>query len=168
MHKLVKVNEGYVLLDEESNEIGQTFGKFKGKKLSLKNCQAIENDYDLDELAVDSSKKVGYGYEPIAMEFFKRGFMSAMELREGKKYSEEDVLKELNKLMAVPSSTLDTLTDDNDMVTMKWFNQSPQPKEWSVEVETIQYGIGNDENGRPVFDTRYVLDSDGCLILKRI
>jgi hypothetical protein len=48
--KLIKTHDGYILEDAKKNTIGQTFGKFKGKKLSIKNCQEIERGYDLDEL----------------------------------------------------------------------------------------------------------------------
>ena len=38
-------------------------------------------------------------------------------------YSEEEVLKHLNHLIMMPSSKLDKFTDDDEMVTMKWFEQ---------------------------------------------
>jgi hypothetical protein len=40
-----------------------------------------------------------------------------------KKYSEKEVLEQLNILMSLPSSTLDKFTDDNGNITMKWFEQ---------------------------------------------
>jgi hypothetical protein len=39
------------------------------------------------------------------------------------KYSEDEVLEQLNILMSLPSSTLDKFTDDNGKITMKWFEQ---------------------------------------------
>jgi hypothetical protein len=39
------------------------------------------------------------------------------------KYSEEEVLEHLNHLIMMPSSKLDKFTNDEEMVTMKWFNQ---------------------------------------------
>jgi len=39
------------------------------------------------------------------------------------KYSEEEVLEHLNRLLLMPNSELDTFTDDNEMITMKWFEQ---------------------------------------------
>jgi hypothetical protein len=39
------------------------------------------------------------------------------------KYSEEEVLEQLNTLMLLPSSTLDKFTDKNGNITMKWFEQ---------------------------------------------
>jgi hypothetical protein len=46
------------------------------------------------------------------------------------------------------------------------FIESIQQTERDVEIETIQYGLGNDEDGRPVFETRNLLDENECLILK--
>jgi hypothetical protein len=39
------------------------------------------------------------------------------------KYSEEEVLEQLNILMSLPSSTLDKFTDNNGNITLKWFEQ---------------------------------------------
>jgi hypothetical protein len=38
-------------------------------------------------------------------------------------YSEEEVLEHLNHLIMMPSSKLDEFTNDEEMVTMKWFEQ---------------------------------------------
>jgi hypothetical protein len=38
-------------------------------------------------------------------------------------YSEEEVLEHLNKLLLMPNSELDTFTDDNEMMTNKWFEK---------------------------------------------
>jgi hypothetical protein len=40
-----------------------------------------------------------------------------------KMYSEEEVLEHLNHLIMMPSSKLDEFTNDEEMVTMKWFEQ---------------------------------------------
>lgn len=56
--KLIKTQDGYILEDAKKNTIGQTFGKFKGKKLSIKNCQEIERGYDLDELVNEWNVKI--------------------------------------------------------------------------------------------------------------
>lgn len=56
--KLIKTQDGYILEDAKNNPIGQTFGKFKGKKLSIKNCQEIERGYDLDELVNEWNVKI--------------------------------------------------------------------------------------------------------------
>jgi hypothetical protein len=38
-------------------------------------------------------------------------------------WSEKEVLEQLNHLMTMPSSILDKFTNDEEMVTMKWFSQ---------------------------------------------
>jgi hypothetical protein len=71
--------------------------------LSLKNCQAIELGYDLDELANEKYpiQNTGTMFMPnthevnnvFRQEGFKAGFQKALELMGDKKYSEEDVRK---------------------------------------------------------------------------
>jgi hypothetical protein len=39
------------------------------------------------------------------------------------KYSEEEVLEQLNHLMTMPSSKLDEFTDNNGKITIKFFEQ---------------------------------------------
>jgi len=39
-------------------------------------------------------------------------------------YSEEEVLEHLNILIMMPSTKLDEFTDDKEMVTIKWFENS--------------------------------------------
>ena len=51
--KLIKTDEGFNLCipHETTNEfIASTDGMYTEHKLSLKNCQAIERGYDLDEI----------------------------------------------------------------------------------------------------------------------
>jgi len=36
---------------------------------------------------------------------------------------EEEVLEHLNLLYSMKNSTVDTFTDNNDRITMKWFEQ---------------------------------------------
>ena len=165
--KLIKDIDGYWLDISDDNISKRQLSDFG--QLSIKNCEAIANGYDLDELAnkftehfntldvVKSDIQVGY----------KAGFQKALEIIGDKKYSEEDVLKELNKLNTMPTSTLDTFTDDGEMVTMKWFEQSLQRTEWDVEIVTKRYtdvhdGFNLESKREPK------LDSDGCLILKKI
>ena len=141
--KLIKRGEGFILLDDKSNEIGQTFGKFKGKKLSIKNCQAIENGYDLDELADKYSDKWD-AFTDDRFDAFKQGFQKAMELMEGKKYSEEDIEK------AFDAGWIQRQNEEGSHYeALDNFIQSLHPKEWEVEILEE-------------------LDKDGCLILKRI
>jgi hypothetical protein len=180
--KLIKNNSDgwvhYYLKDENGITIGTTkypfppelnrIAKSKGVelvKLSLKNCKAIECGYDLDELVESKYPNFyneDYEYdseaEMLRDEYKSRGFREGakaiLEILGDKKFSDADVKLAIN------------LAWDDDNLTTTEIIQSLQQTEWEVEVGTIEYGIGNDENGRPVFDTRYRLDSDGCLILK--
>lgn len=38
-------------------------------------------------------------------------------------YSYEEVLEQLNLLYGMKNSLVDTFTDENDYITMKWFEQ---------------------------------------------
>jgi len=54
--KLIKTGNQYLLRSESGDVLGITGGSTDGSKLSLKNCQAIERGYDLDELAIECMK----------------------------------------------------------------------------------------------------------------
>jgi hypothetical protein len=160
--KLIKDNDGYWLDISDDGITKRPLSDFG--QLSIKNCQVIERGYDLDELAEKNTSDCdASGCYPE--DVFKKGFKKALEIRADKKYSEEDVLKELNKLNTMPNSILDTFTDDGEMVTMKWFEQSLQRTEWDVEIETTQIPADRAPGG---WDILPKLDSDGNLILKRI
>jgi hypothetical protein len=169
----------YYLVDENNDTIATTDSVMLKaceyvKKLSLKNCEAIERGYDLDELASERlstrfDENSGY-HKFVFVEAYKEGFQKALEILGDKKFSEEDVLKELNKLNTMPNSTLDTFTDDGEMVTMKWFEQSLQQTEWdvSVEIEQLATFTSMPKEGEKRLSEKPKLDSNGCLILKRL
>ena len=157
--KLVKTGNDYILYSKDKTVLGITSGTIEGRMLSLKNCQAIENGYDLDELAVLSTKEETtiVGNQKMAQGFIK-GFQKALELLGDKKYSEEDV----------KNVYLNSFKHE-------WFGdciKSLQQTEWDVEVEMecvmgCQNLILNGENSVCCGDKKPKLDADGCLILKR-
>ena len=51
--KLIKKKDGWYNLYQDNIGIGSTHSELQGYKLSLKNCQAIECGYDLDEWEVE-------------------------------------------------------------------------------------------------------------------
>ena len=53
----------------------------------------------------------------------KEYWFNKFQEQDKNKYSEDEVLEQLNILMSLPSSTLDKFTDDNGNITMKWFEQ---------------------------------------------
>ena len=154
----------YYLVDVNTNDTVATTDKvllkeYDGymKKLSLKNCDAISNGYDLDELGLDYYKLV-FGNTKS----YKDGFQKALELMGNKKFSEDDVRKAIEFGMKSYHSWYDRNEDE--------FIQSLQQTEWDVEIEMEQYVKYVPKSLATVYPTggvRPKLDADGCLILKR-
>jgi hypothetical protein len=172
--KLVKLglSEGYRLDDLNGNYIASTLN---GKnKLSLKNCEAIENGYDLEELAKESVNEVkeehtDFTFKEIYMSFFKEGFQKALEILGDKKFSEKDMSKAWSEGY---HRKVDEL-NGNGLRYFDKFIQSLQQTEWNVIVEMEcpeckEYGyISECRNECNKKFTQPKLDADGCLILKR-
>ena len=163
--KLVKLGEDDYILHVNNKP-------FAYKNLSLKNCQAIENGYDLDELAgeyankelnVELTSKAGnfYGFSSS----FKEGFQKALEILGDKKFSEEDVKKTLYLKNGFDKDGFSFYKSDEEII------QSLQQTEWDVVIEMEAYHDGDFINDGKTHiieaKLRYRLDSDGCLILKR-
>jgi hypothetical protein len=173
--KLIKLelSEGYRLDDLNGNYIASTLN---GKnKLSLKNCEAIANGYDLDELAVLSTKEETtiVGNQKMAQGFIK-GFQKALEILGDKKFSEEDVKKTLYLKNGFDKDGFSFYKSDEEII------QSLQQTEWDVEIVMEKCGYCEgcnkagmlhcahaDSCGFPIETERPKLDVDGCLILIR-
>jgi hypothetical protein len=147
--KLIKRSNGrfdlYKIEDvDQLNTIASSFDNPKGK-LSLKNCQAIELGYDLDELVKEDFFRGKYQYHLANnhLEFFKVGFQKALEILGDKKFSEDDILKAIEMYYEKGKIFIEII-------------QSLQQTEWDVEVETHPR------------EWIKKLDEDGCLILKKI
>lgn len=176
--KLIKQETHYHLaFDKEI--VGSTHKIIADKyKLSLKNCQAIERGYDLDELAyeydLDTIENV-YGQ----VKAFKAGFQKALEILGDKKFSEEDVMLGWDAGI-MSKSIVDNnwtslirskkLLEHRESYQRDLKPSSLQQTEWEVEIEMECPKTGCDiecdincyePNKKPK------LDSDGCLILKR-
>ena len=167
---LIKDEDGYNLMI-----YGRTFATtdFRGvhpsansateHKLSLNNCQSIENGYDLDELGreacnitdplrLDSQK---YKQDPYFRIGFNKGFQKAMEILGDKKFSKYDMLDFAEFFM--------NLTDKSKPFQKLKDWESLQQNSWDVEVE--QELIQSSIQGEAIWELK--LDKDGCLILKR-
>jgi hypothetical protein len=159
--KLIKREDGLYFLHDEN-------GKLIYGKLSLKNCQAIERGYDLDELVNDYDiRRPFMRIDKKHQKMYKEGFQKALEILGDKKFSEEDFKK------IIHWSTL----DEDVRLSEEELFKSLQQTEWGVEIEMIcphpedtyrcglQYGCDTEcyhPNKIPY------LDSEGCLILKKI
>ena len=145
--KLIKTDVNFLLEDDKGVVIASTSLNKEGLSLSQKNCQAIENGYGLDELAM------GYDlYENInfvgQMRAYKAGFQKALEILGDKKFSEEVMRMAFFHVQNEP--------------TFDEFIQSLQQTEWDVEVVMVP-AMSN--NGNVYYGDIPKLDENGCLIL---
>jgi hypothetical protein len=175
---LAKTGNDYILYSKDNNVLGITSGTIEGRKLSLHNCEDIERGYDLENLSRERlstrfDENSGY-HKFVFVEAYKEGFLKAMEILGDKKFS----VKDMEKLMF---ATIE-FTEQKEGETypfLKSFIQSLQPKEWDVEIQMenkqqLTNGYKNQPDNVIGFITAYEnvvvpkLDSDGCLILRRI
>ena len=174
--KLKKIGNEYKLYAQDDSCIATTH-ESPYKKLSIKNCEAIANGYDLNELAreacditdplrLDSQK---YKQDPYFKIGFNKGFQKTLEILGDKKFSEEDIRNAMERVWYWHEDS-----QDKDCPTLYELIpkhiQSLQQNEWDVEIEMEQYVKYVPKSLATVFPTggvRPKLDSDGCLILKR-
>lgn len=176
--KLIKVDDIYRLLREDNLIIGTTDKEYQKAfsdhcdLLSLKNCQAIENGYDLDELAVECMKntinqETGSDTHRLSLMLgFKKGFQKALEILGDKKFTEEDMIR----LFDLGFNTGVGWENGEDKINLKEHIQSLQT-EWDVEVveQCLDPNCdGINRKGDCVTTGKLKLDADGCLILKRV
>ena len=168
--KLVKTGNDYILYSKDNSVLGITSGTMEGRMLSLKNCQTIENGYDLDEVVEDIVKTIvpndrgediWYG---TSMAVGKLCFKTALEILGDKKFSEEDIRNAMERVWYWHEDN-----QDKDCPTLYELIpkhiQSLQQTEWDVEIVMDRVSADRAPNGWDEFPK---LDEDGCLILKRI
>ena len=131
-------------------------------KLSIKNCEAIELGYDLDELADEYYKQFD-NLPVIRYNAYTAGFQKALEVNSDKRFTLKEMVECWNKV----------LTFQDHKETLGEYVQSLQQTEWDVEVEMecvmgCQNLILNGENSVCCGDKKPKLDPDGCLILRRM
>ena len=131
-------------------------------KLSIKNCEAVENGYDLDELSIANANEIkerwhlGEEWSTARIGFIK-GFQKAMELMEGKKYNRQDVIHALTYGV---SESKKKRTHSQILEEYRGTHLIEQT-EWEVEIDMT-------EDWYDGFKSIPKLDKNGCLILKRI
>lgn len=158
--KLIKTSNGIYDLFEGTRFISTTDSPDgTANKLSLKNCQAIELSYDLEELADEFAKtKSSHStFQNTHKRDFREGFQKALELMGDKKFSEFlDKEKELG------------ISDIKTIERIQWYYNTyfdkSQQTEWDVEIE--MENVMHDYNGNISLGAKFKLDADGCLILK--
>jgi hypothetical protein len=161
--KLIKTKSTYHLV--VNNKIIASMGDSDGKlqKLSLKNCEAIANGYDLDELVEDNFKGLRACIEDqdIAEFYISLVKTTITEILGDKKFTKED----MGRIM-VYGYDKSTENEYLSRIPFDEYIQSLQQTEWDVEVETEEKRIGGIK-GYGEYEIVPKLDADGCLILKR-
>jgi len=168
--KLIKTGNDYLLRDSNDEVLAITSGTVKGRMLSLKNCQAIERGYDLDELAKEGVKfhEQDEIHRPNSEHLYKKGFQKALS-----------ILGDNRELIIKLNDLLDGLNSFKYLVKASYLHfdceeiiKSLQKNEWKVEIEMEkEVGTKLHDDGREFFWTDSIkpkLDADGCLILKRL
>lgn len=169
--KLIKTSNGIYDLFEGTRFISTTDSPDgTANKLSLKNCQAIELSYDLEELADEFAKtKSSHStFQNTHKRDFREGFQKALELMGDKKFSEKDMINfAIWVFLELGSNTGKNRT--NEQLLSEWI--SLQQTEWDVEIieECLDKDYdGVDRKGDCITTGKPKLDAEGCLILKRI
>ena len=182
---LVKTGEEYILYSKDKTVLGITSGTIEGRKLSKQNCEDIERGYDLENLSRERlstrfNENSGY-HKFVFVEAYKEGFLKAMEILGDKKFTEKELAMlfayghqiGMNDVLAIQSqhSPQPMPKPDSDKLRDELI-QSLQQTEWDVESEIELYHDGDfiDDGKTHIIEAklRPRLDSDGCLILKRI
>lgn len=170
--KLIKEKDWYDLyrIDEDGKRVTFASTQDYKQKLSLKNCQAIERGYDLDELTENFYERTGY--HDFDSHSYKLGFQKALEILGDRRFTEEDLLKTWNKGAFYGSTELGNTHYFNGHI------QSLQQNEWEVEIieEEPLVAKARQINGEYVASKliestvfpKPKLDADGRLILKRV
>ena len=123
------------------------------KKLSLKNCEAIANGYDLDELADEYYKRLEL--VPHKGNAYISGFKKALEILRDKKYDETDLYRAFLINSAGNNTTLRNFFEQTVLPTF-------QQNEWDVEIDMWFHGT---RHKKGEWIPRF--DANDCLILKR-
>jgi hypothetical protein len=172
--KLIKTGSDYLLRDMGGNVLANTNGTTEGRKLSKQNCDEIFGVVDVEKLAEYSVQEITesnteFYLRDVYKEFFKDGFDKAMELNKDKLFTLEDMINCWNK--ALKFQVLRQTFGE-------YIQSIQQPTEIEVEIEMqcphpmdtyrcgLQYGCDGDGCNHP--NQIPYLDSEGCLILKKI
>jgi hypothetical protein len=158
---LVKVDDIYRLINDKNSIIGTTDLEYQKVfsdvcfLLSIQNCKAIENGYDLEQEAnnhVDALYAEGNINWDRYRIHFKKGFQKALEILGDKKFSEDDIYRAFEE------------GERQDRTGLYDIIRPIEQTEWDVEIVMI-HGFDDINDPKPFSSPK--LDADGCLILRR-
>jgi hypothetical protein len=169
--KLIKINDIYTLLGEDNKMIASDDIDFQSDykigKLSKKNCDEIFGVVDVDKLTNDLPYAMGVTRKD-QKQIWMGGFNKAIELNKDKLFTIEDMRKALIT-MQVSHNVIRTTEDREELI-----QSLRQPTEIDVEVVyqraccSDNHTCGDEDNYMICTRTFPKLDSNGCLILKKI
>jgi hypothetical protein len=154
--KLIKTDVNYLLRDEEDVIIASTSFKTAGISLSKQNCDEIFGVVDVEKLAEEYIKDDVL--VPSEKSTFIFAFLNGMELNKDKVFTLEDMRKaiEMSRDIKYVTFSIDEL-----------IQSLQQPTEIEVEIEMVKTPDAMFQFHDVPYSTPK-LDSEGCLILKRI
>jgi hypothetical protein len=172
--KLIKKSDGWYNLYDGEIGIGSTHAELQGHKLSKQNCDEIFGVVDVESLALSKASFFGGTYrnpEGFSDEQvgYLHGFIEAMELNKDKRFTLGDMKRVFNC-----GRDLESIDRFEDWRTFTHFINSLEPTEIEVEIKMEPCFYDDSLGG---FSTSYTedkpkeqpkLDSEGCLILKKI
>jgi len=181
--KLIKSTGNHYDLRANGELIASTYqwvSPDKWLQLSRQNCNSLFGIVDVEKLANEyvSNFKDYNGTSDVD---FMVGFLKAMELNKDKVFTLEQVHKLLRLVHILPNFELEQFEDENNVLQIDTFisHHIQQPAEIDVEIvmETKQQlvnGYKNQPENVIGFVAEYEnilapkLDSEGCLILKKL
>ncbi len=183
--KLVKKSEGWYNLYDGEVGIGSTHEELQQPyKLSVTNCDAIFGIFDVENLACEEIRIHIDAYKSIHGKSTEKGASPCTPLNEGgcvgaNLYSQVNgFIKGFNKAMELKEDKFFTLDDIYTVFIMgrenkehemnRYVDRIHEPTE--IEVEIVKKSIGRVKLGvgSSLDQMMPRLDSDGCLILKKI
>jgi hypothetical protein len=154
--KLIRTGSDYLLRDMGGEVLAITNGTTEGRKLSKQNCNEIFGVVDVEKLAKEEAIKISESEirDEKLERIYKRGFNKAMELNKDKVFTIEDMMNCWNKALKF---------QDHKETLGEYIQSIQQPTEIEVEIEmhTVPESLLGWKNQEK-------LDSEGCLILKKI
>jgi hypothetical protein len=164
--KLFKKDNDYCLYNELGETIAASWANVTGKKLSQSNCDEIFGAIDVEKLADDSSQE--FLIKPIESPIFtfgyEEGFEKAMELNKDKVFTLEDMKKGIDMCIELMNNKGSEFRTHKQTIIQSL--QQPTEIEVEVVMETISDGL--DEMAQPQYAKVPKLDSEGCLILRKL
>jgi hypothetical protein len=182
--KLFKNNKGdYYLIDPtkgtDANDEGFLLGSSREtnfQKLSKQNCDEIFGVVDVEKLAKEDAD-LRFPNQGDEESWLARnsgvvwGFNKAMELNKDKVFTEQDIINYMNRVWEWCEGKKDVECSSATELRSKHIQSLQQPTEIEVEIEMQCLDPtcdGINRKGICIPGDKPKLDSEGCLILKRV